>query len=219
MQKVLIFSVALAAFSGVASAAPACGTTAYTLSALATLGGSCEAGDKVFSNFGGNMDSINPNLTVTFTGGGNGPYNVTISDVTNAALTETSFTFNYTVSVDLLLQPTNYISKMGAGGLDSLGGSTATNANTTNNAGCSTVTSSDVGSGFPVMTCNTTGQPTSLAVAQTYTGGAGASTVTNIQDSFLETTPVTSPEPVSMILFGSGLLAISLVGRRKLVRK
>ena len=28
-----------------------------------------------------------------------------------------------------------------------------------------------------------------------------------------------SPEPVSMLLFGSGLLAVSLIGRKKLVRK
>jgi len=34
-------------------------------------------------------------------------------------------------------------------------------------------------------------------------------------------TPVTtsSPEPVSMLLFGSGLLAVSLIGRKKLARK
>jgi len=51
-------------------------------------------------------------------------------------------------------------------------------------------------------------------------GFSQASSNSHIDVTFTYT-PVTtgSPEPVSMILFGSGLLAVSMIGRKKLMRK
>lgn len=224
MKKLLIFSLSLVVFSGIAGATPACGITNYTLSALATLGGSCEAGDKIFSGFGGNLDTVNPNLTVTFTGTGLGPYNVQISDSTNAALSEASFTFNYTVAVDEtgVNGGFDYISNIGTGGVDSFT-ATAQVANVITGAGaaCTPLTAIDPGSaGFNTATCTTSGEPESIGIALTYTYSGGTATVTSIQDSFFQTFQATgTPEPVSMLLFGSGLLAVSIIGRKKLVRK
>jgi len=224
MKRLLIFSVALLAISGIASAAPACGVTNYTLAALAALGGSCEAGDKIFSNFSGTMDTVNPNLTVSFTGSGFGPYNVQISDSTNAALTEPTFTFNYTVTVDEtgVVGGFNYISLIGAGGQDSFT-AIATNANiiTGAGAGCTPLNSVDPGAGgFHTVTCGTTGLPTSVGIMETYTYTGGTATVTSIQDSYFQTFQNTStPEPISILLFGSGLLAVSLIGRKRVARK
>jgi hypothetical protein len=233
MKKVLIFSVALAAFSGVASAATACGTTNYVLTAgntITPIGGgtaltSCEAGDKIFSNFSGNMDTTNANLTVTFNGSGLGPYNVQVSDATNAALTEPSFTLNYTVTVDEtgVTGGFNYISFIGAGGIDSFN-AIASNANIISGAGagCTPLTSVDTGSGgFHTVTCGTTGQPQSVGIAETYTYSGGTPTATSIQDSYFQSFQATSgtPEPMSMFLFGTGFVAIALLGRKRLARK
>src|SRR5579863_4759226 len=144
MKSFLVLLLAVVAVSSVATATPACGNTNYTLAALATLGGSCEDGDKIFSNFGGNMDTVDPNMVVTFAGSGLGPYNVTLSDSTNAAL-QNSFTFAYTITVDpaiVVVGGFNYISAMGAGGVDSFN-SVAANNNLTNNSGCASLNSVD----------------------------------------------------------------------------
>jgi hypothetical protein len=222
MKIFLVLSLALGAVSSVASATPACGSTNYTLAALATLGGSCETGDKIFSNFGGTMDSVDTLTDVTFAGGGLGPYNVTLSDSNNAALT-TSFTFSYTVTVDEtgVVGGFNYIAAMGAGGVDSFN-SVAANNNLTSNPGCASLNSPDSGTGgFLTNTCNTTGQPTTMSIAESYVYTSGF-TATAIQDTYIQafqTVSTGSPEPGSMILLGSGLLAAGLIGRKKLVRK
>ncbi len=220
MKKFLVLLLAVGAASSVATATTACGTTNYTLAALTTLG-SCETGDKIFSNFGGNMDSVDTFTTVTFTGSNLGPYTVQLSDSNNAAL-ETSFTFSYTISVDpTIIVPGgfNYIAAMAAGGVDTFGG-VAANNNLTNNAGCSPLNSADSPTGFVSQSCLTTGQPTSLSVAESYVYTSGF-TATSIQDSYQQAFQSTSgtPEPGSMILLGSGLLAAGLIGRKKLVRK
>jgi hypothetical protein len=58
---------------------------------------------------------------------------------------------------------------------------------------------------------------TAFVDAGSYSQGATDSHI----DVTFTYTPVTtsSPEPVSMLLFGTGLLAVSLIGRKKLVRK
>jgi PEP-CTERM motif-containing protein len=222
MKSFLVLLLSIGAVSSVASATPACGSTNYTLAALAALGGSCETGDKIFSAFGGNMDTVDPNMAVTFAGSGMGPYNVTLSDDTNAALVN-SFTFSYTITVDEtgIVGGFNYITAMGAGGVDSFN-SVAANNNLTNNAGCASLNSTDTGSGgFHTSTCNTTGQPTSMSIAESYVYTSGF-TATAIQDTYVQafqSVSTGSPEPGSMILLGSGLLAAGLIGRKKLVRK
>jgi len=229
MKKLLIFSLSLAAFSGVASAAtalcnPTGATVAYTESAgsITPIGGgasltSCEIGDKIFSNFGGTMDSVVGTLTVAFTGGGTGPYNETISDSSGAQLNESNFTFDYTIAVDLGTNPLNFISAMSAGGVATFT-PVASNSNTTNGAGCATLTWNAPGA---AVNCTLTASPTSVAVVQTYAFSSGSNTVNAIQDSFIQGTNVVntgSPEPVSMMLLGSGLLAVALMGRKKLSR-
>ncbi len=222
MKKFWVLALSLVGVGGTLGAVsvPACGTTNYTQTALATIGGSCEDGDKIFSNFSGTMDSVDPNLAVTFSGTGLGPYNVTISDTTNAALAA-SFTFNYTITVDEtgLVGGFNYISMMGAGGVDSLN-AVASNNNTTSNPGCATLNSPDTGAGgFTTNTCSTTGQPTSMNIAESYVYTSG-STATAIQDTYVQSfQSTTTPEPGSMMLLGGGLLAAGLIGRKKLVRK
>jgi len=222
MKKFLVLSLALAAVSGVVSATPACGSTNYTLTALANIGGSCEVGDKIFSAFSGTMDTVDPNLDVTFAGTGLGPYNVTISDSTNAALTA-SFTFAYTITVDEtgLVGGFNYIAAMGAGGVDSFN-SVASNNNLTNNAGCASLNAPDTGTGgFTTHTCSTTGEPTSMSIAESYVYTSGF-TATAIQDTYVQafqTVSTGTPEPGSMMLLGGGLLAAGLIGRKKLAAR
>lgn len=221
MKKLFLFSVAFTALTSVAHAATytACSTTTnYTLSALNALSnGGCELGDKIFSNFGGTIDSAagTTNLVISFTGSGLGPYNVNISDSTNASLAS-NFTFTYNVAVDPA-DPLNYITAVGVGVQDNFGAS-ATNSDTI--AACSPnpiVATGKGNTGSATTNCTTNVQ--SLSVSESYQYLGGTNTVAGIGTAFFQTTETGTPEPVSMVLFGSGLLAVSLIGRKKLVRK
>ena len=60
-------------------------------------------------------------------------------------------------------------------------------------------------------------QPTTFTVSDVVgenAGAAGTSNMTSVTDSF-STTPVTAPEPVTSALFGSGLVALGLLARRR----
>ena len=75
--------------------------------------------------------------------------------------------------------------------------------------GTGTVSLKDVGTGT-VITESGSGNATFVNT----TKAGGTLTVT-----YNYTTPSGVPEPVSMVLFGSGLLAVSLIGRKKFARK
>jgi len=222
MKNFLVISLALIAVGSIASATPACSTTIYTETALNTSGFTCEDGDKIFSSF--SISGADPNLVVQFTALPSPyttPISLEVSDSTGAALAA-NFTLSYTIGVDasLIVGGYNYISVVSTGGTDSLT-SVATNTVSTNNAGCSSISSVDNGSGhgFSSSNCSTSGQPTSLLVTDSYAWTSGT-TATQIQDTFVQAyVSTTTPEPGSMMLLGGGLLAAGLIGRKKLVRK
>jgi hypothetical protein len=225
MKKLLVFALALVAFGSVAGAAPTCGTINWTIATLGATG--CEDGDKIFSAFSGNMGTVNPNLVIQFSPPNSastflGPYNVVISDLTGASLNQ-NFTLNYTVTVDEtgVVGGFNYITGISAGGVATFT-PTASNSNTISGAGagCTPLNSNNTGGGFPTVSCATTGLPTSVGVQESYTFTGGSNTVSSIQDSYLQAFQNTStPEPLSSLLFGSGLLALSVLGRKRFARK
>jgi len=236
MKKFLTFCVALAASSTLALAAVPvqCGASNYTLATFATatasgIAGECEIGDKIYSAFSGTLPS---SLVFNFTGGGTSSgsiYTVTVDDATVAAMNATdNFTLNYTVAIDesQIVGGTNTMTQVGAGINDSsaanaTNGATVTVNNGTNCTG-GQVTSVDA-AGFVGSSpkCSTGLSTTSLNVAESYSYTSGSNSITSVSTSVTQTFTATSatPEPFSMLLLGSGLLGISLIGRKKLVRK
>jgi hypothetical protein len=236
MKKLLMFSVALAAFSGLANAQPACGSLTYTLAALGTTG--CEVGDKIFSNFSGTLGT---NEVISFSGGVGNPFTgpagftLEVSDLSNNGLTG-NFNISYQVRVDptvvLIGGGTNQLTRAGSGIVDSGAQqgspSTATLSNTLSLIAGTSVCASPgpqstdaAGTVTPTVNCpglNATNIGVNMVFNYTVNGGD----LTQAQDTFGEsnTQPTGgTPEPVSMLLFGSGLFAVSLIGRKKLVRK
>jgi len=198
-----------------------CTTNTVSLAFLqAQPGGGCEQGDKAFYNFALSGPGLTSASTVfSFSGSpASGQLNLT-NDVGLGF--SGSFTLTYTVQVDFALAPfgaTTIINKATVGMTDAgLGGSgtqdvlavTAT-AGTGSGSGTSVdnagLTSTGIINGLAATTLN---------VTDTFT--LSASTVTNIQNTFFQVNSA-SPEPVSMLLFGSGLLGVALIGRKKLRR-
>jgi len=231
MKKVLFLALPLVLFTGVASAVNQCNpggvSTNYTFAQLSAQGFSCEVGDKIFSNFTGSFQTTTDTMGFT-----NTPNNLQESLNLNAGsefFLSGTFTFNYVVTVDpTVLFPgfTASIASMSGSVQDANVNSRSTlNKVTTPNVGpqC-TVTVNDLGGGNAnANVCNYGGTPTSMTVTEsfTYTGPGGGSGVTGFSNTITENLTPTggTPEPVSMILFGSGLLAISLLGRKKLSRR
>jgi hypothetical protein len=236
MKKLVLLAVPFAVFSGIASAAaPACNPLGIPSPILVSAVTPCQVGDKVFFNF--SVANLNPNDSFTFIPNSTSQYTVSLS---SASTFGTNFTFSYDVSIDPaaaaalfpgklvgFTQITGAIIDTVANSSSSLSKAITANAGT----GCPggvTVTESVAanGNGSQNSTaCNLALPPavTSVHVAETYTytGGTNPSGVTQLQNTFTQGTANTSgvPEPVSMLLFGSGLLGISVFGRKRFARK
>jgi hypothetical protein len=59
----------------------------------------------------------------------------------------------------------------------------------------------------------------SLGVSSVLNSGSVTTSAAGATITFTYDTANASPEPVSMLLFGSGLLAVSVIGRKKFARK
>jgi hypothetical protein len=224
MKKLLMFSVALLAFSGIASAAPCTLGTILTSSA----GVNCDIGELNFSGF----SALPAGTGLEFLQGG-GVCTTPVSSATNCQglveLVDNSGTgagvqnfaaFTYTVSIDATqVAPLWAATLTGATSgmlVGNLGTSAAALTKIVTPGGTSSAT--DVNGTVTPVAIALSG--TSVSVSDSFVVTSG--TIADVSNTFQATAaliPTGTPEPVSMLLFGSGLLGLSLVGRKKLVRK
>jgi hypothetical protein len=234
MKKLLFLALPLVVFSGVASAATACSGLSFSLAGLEALNasGGCSIGDKVFTNFTGTFTGTDVNDQISLSASGNN-YFLNLNAATGAGLPGTlssTLTFGFQVQVIQSLVTagnTAAITRV-TGGFQDNGdaGSAGTLAKTigvvTGTGSCpSGVLVTDNAGNVTTSPC--TGiSATVLNVNETFTfTGTGASSVTGFGNTFAQTLTPSSgtPEPFSMLLFGSGLLALASIGRKKLARK
>jgi hypothetical protein len=227
-MKKLLFMALPVVFSGVALALPACPTQATAVS-LATLEGlnatgGCEVGDKIFSAFNG-TDTVDSLYMVGPTGSLTSPlYQINLNAGGNGTLFgPVSFGFTLTIDATSPLNTgfTAAITRVSAGIQDvNSGASSGTVTKTVNGSACAVYTEAN---GTPTVntTCNPNASSIVVAEAFTYTGTVGESTISGFGDSFTQTlTPTNAtPEPVSMLLFGTGLLACGFIGRKRAARR
>ena len=235
MKKLLFLALPLVVFSGVANAA-AC-LQNQTLAQLVALGATgCSIGDKVFQNFTGTFAGADATDTFTFTGP-LGPtlapfYQLNLNAGTAGVLTA-PLSFSYQVRVDAavnaVLNPgtTAAITRVTGGIQDN--GNAGSGAQllkgvtvNTGSGSCGGVNYAETAGTTTTNTaCNLTGATLITVVESfTYTGTVGASSVTGFGNTFTQTlTPTTGvPEPMSMLLLGSGLLGFGFIGRKRFVR-
>jgi len=176
----------------------------------------CQLGDKDFSNFLGNIDS---GALIQFGFIGN-VYTVQYTD-NNAGGFVAPFVESFHIAVDVPLQPgpNTYISQVAAGLNDANNNAIATFSKALSNGASGTATCTENAGTQHCTPVGTNPGTLSMDVTDTYTVSLNGNSVIALSNSFNQTTPSGVPEPVSMLLFGSGLLAISLVGRKKFARK
>jgi hypothetical protein len=215
MKKLLMFSLALVVFSGVASATTACASnTVYTPAQLGSSG--CELGDKVFANFGTLPTGIG--LLFVQTGiGVNATYSLDYVDTTtNGTGLEQSFTESYTLTIDTTVCALCYVKTAAAGVDDGNGNGNGVLTKALSAGASGTSTETDVnGTLTPVVITGLTATSFTVTDTWTYTNGV----FLNLSNSYTQGQTSASPEPISMFLFGSGLMAFATIGRRKLSRK
>lgn len=222
----------LALVTGSAFAANPCNptvgvTSQYLASTVFAAGFSCEVGDKIFSNFTGS--TANSSDTFSFNAQNPLTYSMNINAGNEFDFTGT-FTFGFSVQIDpavVILNGSRTSFSFVTGQIsDATPNSTSTlDKSITANLGAP-CTVHDVDNGANNGTggsCSYGVGTTSLSVSETftYTGGSNPSGVTGIGNTFGQSLSSTTgtPEPMSMLLFGSGLLACGFIGRKRLVRK
>jgi len=244
MKKLIMMALPLAVSCGLASAATyqPCSNNGdtWTLALLQTIAGGataagCEVGDKIFTNF---SSSTLPNAGDFFTFFQQLPlsanqYIMELSPSGTGGETTfgTGFNYSFTVMIDPnVAQPGGKVasfSTLTAGIVDSNQGSTALlTKNTVPNSGAPcTVQFTDNGAGnlSGGNVCSYPVGATSMNVTETYayTGGGNTSGVTQLQNTITQqlTSTQTTPEPMSLLLFGSGLLGLGFIGRKRMARK
>jgi len=248
MKKFLMLALPLVVFSGLANAAvPSCnsnpnagvnlGTGNWFLADLVASGG-CALGDKVWFGFGGAMD----NAADVFNFGGpaapgvgcpgipsacTATYQMNINEGVPNTVLQGNFTFNYSLSIappppaGLAVSLTRVTA-----GIQDNGNDGATLVKTiTGGAACTASSTDSFGTITPGPCNGINAQSINVSEAFNYTANNsnpnGARSISGIGNTFVQTFVSTTgaPEPMSMLLFGSGLLGLSLIGRRKLIRK
>jgi hypothetical protein len=235
MKKLIMLALPVAMSIGVSSAAltnVACPTTDVSLTVVTTAGYVCEIGDKEFTNFvaSGTTGTLGINFSVAAFNAITSTQTTTVAiEDTTSGTVQRSFNLAYNVIVDpnptVVIAPgkTAAITQVGAGVQSSSNDVNATIDKTLSN-GASGIAFEHVvngqDSGSPGKQFVTGLSVTSLTASDVFVFTSGTS-ISAVQNSYQQTFTSTSstPEPMSMLLFGGGLLAISLIGRKKLVRK
>jgi hypothetical protein len=231
MKKLLMLALPLVVLTGISSAATVTSCTSQTTWSLATLisNGGCQIGDKVFTNFSDSLS--NAANTIAFTGpaGPVGPglafYQINVNAGVNSVL-QGGFTFGYTVTIDQSQVVAGYNSALTrlTGGIQDNGtdGATLTKS-VTGGATCSAGATDSFGTVSP-SPCNM--NATSINVSETFAYTAnnsnpgGAHSISGIGNTFTESFSSTTgvPEPMSMLLLGTGLSALAMIGRKRVKR-
>jgi len=224
MKKILL-AVTFAALSSIPAFATiqSCSSVGSTLNTLIALGGgTCEVGDKIFSNFSytptGN-DPASTNVTVGYDNN-HGIFQYGLQFGTNTSVWTSSFTLSYTETVDPAACQTIYGTGYTCTITAAQGQFQGALANGSNTA---TVTDTLTGA---VLNLNATSvsnetQQTSLAsLTSTSVSISGSSSTSYPIDSFgldiyqTVQAPGGVPEPMSMSLMGVGLLGLGFIGRK-----
>jgi hypothetical protein len=241
MKKLLYMALPIVIATGIASAANPCNPLGFpqaiTVSTISgTAGGfSCQLGDKIFSGF--STAGLNSTDSFTFTQTGAQSYTLSLNAGSEGVF-GTNFNYGFNVAIDptfvgIPAGSAAFFSNVSGAIIDTVSGSSSTLAKTiTPNAGTGcpsgvfvTESVTTAGQSQTGSSCNLASTPrvTSVGVAEayTYTGGANPSGVTQLQNTFTQALASTTgaPEPVSMLLFGTGLIGVALFGRKRLFSK
>ena len=231
MKKVLLLACASWAVGNLSAAVVACPTVATmtTLMNFNSLANACFSQDKLFWNFNytptgnaGNSDTVT-GVLIFQAGTGVDIHGWNFND--SVWSSGASFTLGYSIQVCNTaaclgsVVPGTQIVGADADYSPSAFGPAAGNEVVTWSGGCNATATLTPANSGPVppganANCSGTGPDT---VSATYTGTTGTITQTTLR--FYESIPTGTPEPLSMLLLGSGLVAVALIGRRKLVRK
>jgi len=209
MKKFLVFSLSLVAFCSVASAAPACSTSLLTVAPSTP----CDVGDVTFSGFG----ALPANVALQFQTSGINSVSLNLFDTspTGAGLGN-GLSFSYTVQIDPAFLLTS-LTRVSAGLGEPNGNGNAVLTKTLTGGLTGVASATDVnGTITPISVTGSTTAAVGVTDALSVTAPTDINFAAN---AFTWTTTSGVPEPVSLLLFGSGLLAVSLLGRKKSFRR